>query len=201
MSKISVLFKIYCTFCNRQTSRMQKVARHIGQEAWFRSHVSLSLASCLLANHRPRHETHHIGRQKQFVQFSWWLPSMQSFLIFTSGAFTMHAKHVSELGAIGETYLGLFSASLTKTSMKRSMSEVWNLTELRMVIGRFTRSWRSLKSSELILIEKSLTPSLVGFTWIFTNCTESVESWMEMLCESLLIAISAESDWCAKRTK
>lgn len=177
---------------------MQNVALHIGHAAWFRSHVSLSLSSWRLANHLAKHEPHHIGLQKQFVQLcsrSW----EHRLSIFTSGVFVMQAKQVSV--AAGARYLGFFSISATKTSTNLSIKEVWNLTDDKTTIGRFILSWRSLKSSELIRIEKLLTPSLVGFTCIFTNCTESVVSCIEMLCESLLSAIKAVSDWWAKCTK
>lgn len=171
----------------------------MGQEAWFLSQVSRSLWFCRLANHRPRQVTHHIGWQKQFVQFVS-RGAVQLLEIFTSGAFVIQAKHVSTL-AVADEYLGFFLASDTKTSMNRSISDVWNLTDDKTVIGRLTRSWRSLKSKEFIRIEKFFTPVLVGFTWMLTNWTESIESWIDMRCESLLSTIKAESDWWAKWAK
>lgn len=180
---------------------MQNAARHIGQEAWFLSHVSLSLMTCLLANHRPRQDTHHIGPQKQLRQGLSWPPSSQLLLIFTSGVFNIQAKQVSPWVDMVDGYRGFRLASATNTSMNRSMRLVWNLTDERIVIGRCNRSWRSLKSRELMRMKKSFTPGLVGLTCMFTNSTESDESWTEILWESERTAIRAESDWCAIWTK
>lgn len=130
---------IYWT-SKRETSKMQKVARHIGHDACLVSQVSLSLWSCLLANQRPKHETHHIGRQKQFEQLCW----RQLLLILTSGVEIIQAKQVASTRAAGDTYFGFFLASATKTSMKRSISDVWNFTDDRIVIGRLILSCRSL---------------------------------------------------------
>lgn len=68
----------------------------MGQEALELSHESRSPGSCRLANQRARHERHHIGRQKQFVQrFS---PTfMHCLIILMSGFFSIHAKQLSRL--------------------------------------------------------------------------------------------------------
>lgn len=182
----------------KQTSRIQNLARHIGQDAWFLSQLSLSFSFWRVANQRAKHVQHHIGLQKQLEQFcsrSW----SHRLSIFTSGALLMQAKHVSVAGSAW--YLSFFPTASTNTSTNLSINEVWNFTDDKTTIGRFILSWRSLKSSEFIRIEKLRTPALVGFTCIFTNCAESIVSWIEILCESLSTAIKAVSDWWAKWTK
>lgn len=111
----------------RHTSRIQNRDRHIGQLHFEFSHVSRSFWSCRLANHRARHEEHHIGRQKQFVHLSspW---SKHCLLIFTSGFFTIHAKQLSRFAWLTR-YFGFLSISLLNTSMNRSIIVVWNFTD------------------------------------------------------------------------
>lgn len=53
-----------------------------------------------------------------------------------------------------------------------------------MVIGRSIRSCNVLKSNAFIRMMNSLMPGLVGFTRIFTNCIESVDTSL-ISCESL----------------
>lgn len=46
-----------------QTSKMQNLARQVGQGTWLESQVSGCCWSCRLANHFPMQVRHHMGRQ------------------------------------------------------------------------------------------------------------------------------------------
>lgn len=93
-------------------------------------------------------------------------------------------RDINKMLTSSVVYLGFSWICCLKTSMKRSMTVLLNVTPSKMVMGRNIRSCSVLKSKALIRIMNSVTPGRVGFTRIFTNWMVSVDNSLKS-CESL----------------
>lgn len=96
----------------------------------------------------------------------------------------MQAKHESSSWSLW--YFGFLAIKSLNASTKRSITDRLKLTPDSTTIGRWIRSWSSLKSRAFTRIANSVMPVRVGFTMMLTNCTDSGESWL-IRCVSLYI--------------